>query len=240
MAVGLCQLERMKNASLAAIAALSLSATTAHAQSVDFEVELFELQAGQGDDPFIFDSSLTVGGDSLALVLKAEGGNETARLDVEEVESQALLAFAPADGTTLLAGVRHDFRPGGDLTYASFGIEQALGSILEAEHYLFVSERGDVTGSGELVAGLPLGPSLTLEPRAGIGWSAQAIAQEDTGSGLSDLSFAVRLRQAIGPVFDVYVGAVHERLLGDTRDIARAAGDRTRATRALVGAGMSF
>jgi len=230
----------MKIASLAAIAAFSLSATTVHAQSVDVEVDLFEIQEGEGDDPFVFDSTVTVGGETIGLVLKAAGSNETAHLDVEEVESQALLAFSPADGTTLMAGVRHDFRPGGDLTFASFAIEQALGPIFEAEHYVFVSEHGDLTGAAQVIAGLPLGPSLTLEPRVAVGWSAQAIAEEDTGSGLSDLSLALRLRQAIGPVFNVYVGAVHERLLGDTRDIARVAGDRTNATRAIIGAGMSF
>ncbi len=101
----------MRTASLAAMAALSLIATTAHAQSVEVEIDRFELQEGEGDDPFLFDSTASVGGEAVALVLKAEGVNEAAHLDVNEVESKAMLAFSPVDGMTLMAGVRHDSVP---------------------------------------------------------------------------------------------------------------------------------
>lgn len=110
----------------------------------------------------------------------------------------------------------------------------------DGEVYLFLSEHGDLTGASEIVAGLPLGPSTTLEPRVGLSWSAQAIEEEDIASGLTDVAFAVRLRQAIGPIFNIYVGAIHERLLGDTRDIAQANGDRAQVTRGVLGAGLSF
>lgn len=222
----------MRTASLAAMAALSLIATTAHAQSVEVEIDRFELQEGEGDDPFLFDSTASVGGDAVALVLKAEGVNEAAHLDVNEVESKAMLAFSPVDGMTLMAGVRHDFRPGGDLTYATIAIEQALGPIFEAEHYFFVSEHGDVTGAGQVLAGLPLGPTLTLEPRLAFGWAANEVAEEGNGSGIGNVELSARLRQAIGPIINVYVGAVHEVLVGNTRDMARAEGERTSTTRA--------
>lgn len=230
----------MKNICLAAFAALSVSAGPAMAQSVAVELDLFELQQGQGDDPFVFDGTASVGGDSLAAVFKVSGGHESRYLEVEDVESMALIAFMPNDGTTLMAGVRHDFRPGRDLNYATVAIEQALGSLMEAEHFLFLSEDGDVTGAAQLLLGLPLTPSLTLEPRVGIGWSAQDIPEEDTASGLGSAEIAVRLRQAIGPVFNVYVGGLHERLVGDTRDNARANGDRLNVSRVIVGAGFSF
>ncbi|WP_170235006.1 copper resistance protein B [Croceicoccus sediminis] len=210
------------------------------AQAISVEVDRFELQAGEGDDPFLFDSTASIGSDSVAAVFKAEGGHEDSRLDVQEVESKAMIAFMPTDGTTLMAGVRHDFRRGSDLTFATLAIEQSLGSLLEGEHYLFLSEDGDVTGAAQVLAGLPVMPSLTLEPRFVVSWSAQEIAEEDTGSGVTDVELSVRLRQAIGPIFNVYVGAMHERLVGNTRDIARANGDRANVTRALVGAGLSF
>lgn len=221
-------------------ASLPLCAGQANAQTVSVEVDTFELQAGQGNDSLVFDSALSVGGERHAIVLKAEGENEKVHLNVEEVEGQVLYAFMPTDGTTLMAGVRHDFRPGKDLTYATLAVEQGLGSLIEGEHFLFVSQDGDVTGSGQVIVALPVGLATTLEPRASVGWSAQRIVQEDIGSGITDVELSARLRQAIGPVFDVYVGAVHERLVGNTRDIARENGDAVSVTRAVIGAGFSF
>ncbi len=224
-----------------AVAILSFTSVAAHAQAVSVEVDLFELQEGKGDDPFVFDTTVTAGGDRHALVLKAEGGNETAHLSVEEVTSMALAAFMPNDSTSFMAGVRHDFRPGGDLTYAALAVEQSFGSILEGEHFFFLSENGDLTGEGQIVAGIPLTPGgLTVEPRLAFGWAAQAIPEEEVGSGLTDTELSLRLRQAIGPVFNVYVGVVHERLIGNTRDIARANEESGQATRAILGAGLFF
>lgn len=229
----------MRKLLLAALCVIPFATDVAFAQEFSGEIELFEIQEGQGDDPFLFDSTFSFGTDSHAAVLKVEGGNEAAHFDVEEVEAQLLGSLSLGSSTAFLAGVRNDFRPGRDLAYGVAGIEQGFGPV-DGEVYLFLSEHGDLTGASEIVAGLPLGPSTTLEPRVGLSWSAQAIEEEDIASGLTDVAFAVRLRQAIRPIFNVYVGAIHERLLGDTRDIAQANGDRTQVTRGVLGAGLSF
>ena len=223
-----------------ALSALLLTCSPAGAQTLSLELDRFELQEGQGDDPFLFDATASLGKDALALVAKAEGGNERVHLDVEEIESKLLVAYAPGDSTTLMAGVRHDFRPGRDLTYATIALEQAIGPIVATEAYLFLSQAGDVTGSAQVLAALPLTPLLVFEPRAGVGWSAQAIPEEDTAAGFNAVEFSARIRRSIGPAFNVYVGAVHEMLLDDTRRLARLNGERTRVTRALVGIGLSF
>ena len=42
------------------------------------------------------------------------------------------------------------------------------------------------------------------------------------------------------PGTSVYIGIIHERLLGGTRDIALASGDKSRVSLAVIGAGLSF
>ncbi|QQN74930.1 copper resistance protein B [Croceicoccus sp. YJ47] len=215
-------------------------AVPAMGQTVTTELDLFEVQEGKGDDPFLFDSAITVAGDEFAGVLMTEGGHDSIHFNVHAVTSQALFAYMPNGSTTLMAGARHDFRPGRDLSYASFAVTHTFNAILAGEHFLFISQDGDVTGAGEVLASVSVNAALTLEPRVGLGWAAQDIAREDTAGGFSDVQVAVRLRQSVGPVFNVYVGGVHERLLGRSRDIAQTAGDRPDATRFLVGGGFFF
>lgn len=59
-------------------------------------------------------------------------------------------------------------------------------------------------------------------------------------SGFTDVEVSVRLRRPLGENLNVYVGAFHERLLGETRDIALASGDTARVTLAVIGVGLSF
>lgn len=155
-------------------------------------------------------------------------------------EAQALCAFTPRESVALMAGVRHDFRSGSDLTFGVLGVTADLTEIVSAEHFLFVSEHGDVTGDVMVLAALPLTGKLTLEPRAELAWSAQRVPHEEFGSGVTDVTLSVRLRKALGPSINVYVGATHERLVGETKRIALAKGDPGHVNRAVIGAGLAF
>lgn len=222
-----------------AAAALAIAPAAASAQSFEGEIDLFEMQLGDGEDPIFFDSSFRLGDDVQGAVLKIEGGSP-AGPELDEVVTQLFYARNLSPSTTVMIGARHDFLPAEDLSFAGVAIEQALGDNAAAESYVYISEHGDVLGTGELIVSLPLAAGLSLEPRLAVEWAAQDIAQEDIGAGLVGAAATARLRKAITDNFDIYVGATHERLLGDTRDIARAAGDDPDTTRALIGAGARF
>lgn len=224
---------------LALLATLPFAPVEARAEGIEAEVDLFEIHTGDGEDHFVFDSTFSVGGDEHGAALKIEGGSDVGPR-IDDVTMQILYTFAPAEGTSLLAGIRHDFRGGADLNYASLAIVQDFGEMLSAEHFLYISEDGDLTGAAMVVASMPLGWSLQVEPRVAMGWAAQDIPDEETGAGVTDLELSLRLRKAIGPVLNVYIGAIHERLIGGTADIAIANGDRRHVSRAVIGAGMSF
>jgi copper resistance protein B len=224
---------------LLAFAALILPAGTANAQDLSAEIDLLEMHIGSGDDHFVFDGELQIGGERHAATFKLDGGSDVGPR-IDEVTAQALYTFRPRENLSFMTGVRHDFREGGDLTLGVLAVTADLGEIVSAEHFLFVSEHGDVTGEAMVLAGLPLTTGFTLEPRAELAWSAQNVPEEEYGSGVTDVSLSVRLRREIGPAVNVYLGATHERLVGETKRIALANGDKGQVNRLVIGAGLAF
>jgi copper resistance protein B len=219
----------------ATMIALGLQPAIAAAQTaVELEVDLLEVHVGRGDDHLVLDSTLTLGDGADQLLVKAAGGSET-RTAFDDFEVQALYSRSLSDKAALHLGVRHDVRAGSDLTHGVAGMVVDVLPGLEAEHYLFVSQDGDLTGAGQLLLGIDLAPQLVLEPRLAVGWSAQEIPDEALGNGFTDVEASLRLRHSLGENFNVYTGVVHERLLGSTRSIAVAAGDPSRVTRAVLG-----
>jgi len=229
----------LKKLLLLALVAVALPAGAVEAEELSGGVDLLEIHTGSGDDQFVFDGELRAGGERHAGLVKLSGGGDVGP-HIDEVSAQVLYEINPREGVSLMAGVRHDFREGKDLTFGAFGATAELGEILSLEHFFFVSERGDLTGEAMVLGTVPLGPALTLEPRGEISWSAQHIVEEELGSGVTDVTLSVRLRRGIGPLVNVYLGVIHERLLSDTKSIALANGDRGHATRAVIGAGLAF
>jgi copper resistance protein B len=161
--------ERMIRSMFLFVAALILPAGVAQAQDVSAEIDLLEMHVGSGDDHLVFDGELEVGGERHAAIFKIDGGSDVGPR-VDEVTAQALYAFRPRENLSLMTGVRHDFREGRDLTLGVLAIVADLGEIVSAEHFLFVSEDGDVNGEVMALAALPLNGTLTLEPRGEFSW----------------------------------------------------------------------
>ncbi len=231
----------MRNACLPALLPLLLGwPAPAQAQSqVTGQVDLFEARVGRGDDEIVFDTTTNFGDARQRAVFKLEGG-AVADVDLDEVGGQLLYSNSVTSATNLLVGVRHEFRAGSDLSHMSFGVEHTFASWLSAEHYAWVSQRGDVTGAAQVVATANLSSRLYLEPRAALAWSAQDIAREDTAAGVTQIEVAARLRRQLGRAATLYLGAIHQRLVGGTRRIARAGGDSGRQTRLVFGFGFNF
>lgn len=220
--------------------ALGSQLVTAAAQTaVELEVDLLEVHLGQGNNPLALDSTLTLGDGADQLLVKVAGGSEM-RTAFDDFELQALYSRSLADTVALQFGVRHDLQASSDLTYGIAGPDAEVLPGLEAEHYWFVSQDGDLTGAGQLLLRMDLAPRLALEPRLSIGWSAQGVLGEDLGNGLTDVEALIRLRHALSDNLNFYNGVVHERLVGSSRSIAVAAGNRAQVTPAMVGFCFSF
>lgn len=219
---------------LCALAALAF-AVPAAAQPLEGGIDLFELHPGPGNTHLVVESTWELG----QLALKVDGGSDT-RPTFEDVEVQGLWMPQAARGVTLAFGVRQDLRPGDDLTHGVAGVEAELLPWLSGEHYLFVSQHGDVTGSAKVVARWPLAPGLAFEPRVQLDWAARDIPREGLAAGATGLELSARLRRQLTGNVDVYAGVIHERALGHTAAIAEADGSPVHVTRAVIGAGFSL
>ncbi|PKB19617.1 copper resistance protein B [Novosphingobium kunmingense] len=216
------------------IAPVCLCAFPAVAE-VNAEIAVAELHIGPGPEHLLIESALEAGSGLAHFGLKIDGGSET-RTAFDLVQVQALWMPKVSKAATLAFGLRR----GEDLVHASAGIEAALASWLDAEHYVFVSQRGDLTGSGKLTASFDLSERWRFEPRLALNWSAQVIAPEALGRGLTDLNASTRLRFNLSERADAYVGVVHERLLGGTADVARAQAATVHVTRGVIGFGLAI
>lgn len=156
------------------------------ADPVEAEVDLFELHVGDGNEHFTFDSAVSVGSDLDRFEVRASGGSDVGPL-IDNVQLEALYVHNVSDKLTLLAGARQDVRAGEDLTHGSFAFVVAPVDWLEVEHFFYVSERGDLIGSGQILASFALSGTVTAEPRLNINWAAQDIEQESVTSGITDL-----------------------------------------------------
>ncbi len=222
-----------------AFAAVTLASTARAETRFGVEVDRLELHVGEGPEHFLFDSTFTLGTDTQGLVVKVEGGSDVGA-HIDEVGAQALYARSVTDTVRVMVGAGNQFRSGEDLSFASLAVEAEPFPGLEAEHYFFLSEHGDLTGAAQLVYGVDLPAGITLEPRAALGWSAQDVPAEELASGISEFELSLRVRKQLLPALNGYIGVVREELAGGTRDIARANGDETGITRAIVGIGLEF
>lgn len=200
--------------------------------------DLIELRAGKGDDIFLGDASFSYGDAADQLMLVTQGGGA---LGNQIDEAQARLFYGRTVGnTTWLLGVRKDFKPHPRDAHAIIGVQGIVGTRINWESYAFLSDKGRLTGEGQIIYQLPITRRLYLEPRVAIGWTARSSMAEATRSGFTEGEGALRLRYRLTPKVNAYAGIVRERLLGGTARLARDAGDPAQSTMAVIGFGFSL
>ena len=74
-----------------------------------------------------------------------------------------------------------------------------------------------------------------LSPGVEINWFSEDDDDLGVGSGFSQLEAGLRLRYEITRQIAPYIGINHERLLGDTEDIADAGGEESSDTQVVAG-----
>lgn len=200
---------------------------------VRYSKVMLETAEWRDDDGYAWEGQASFGGDIHRIVLTIEGEGEGGHL--EAAEAQALYSRAVGPFFNLQAGLRHDFRPRPDRTYATVGLAGLAPYWFEVGAAGFLSNTGDLSARFEASYDLRLTQSLILEPRAELELAAQDTPELGIGAGLTDVELGLRLRYAIRQEFAPYVGVFHERKFGETANLARAAGETARDTRFVVG-----
>lgn len=197
-------------------------------------LNIFEYQAHSGRDGYRWDGEAFYGGDINRVWLKSEGEGEFKR-GVDTAEVQALLSHSVDPYFNLQAGVRQDLGRGARRTYATVGFEGLAPGMFEVEGALFLSQKGELLVRLEGYYDQRITQRLIVQPRVELNFSAQNIAENDTGSGLVDGEIGVRLRYEISRQFAPYLGVSYLRKVGDTVRYARAAGEDVHATSFVAG-----
>ena len=197
-------------------------------------LDRLEYRAHKGANGYAWEGEGWIGGDINRLAFKTEGEGEVGG-PLESAELQALYSRALNPWFNVEAGVRQDFRPSPQRTYAVVGIEGLAPYWFEVGAQAFLSTKGDAHLRLEGSYDQRITQRLILQPRLEIDASASDIPELEIGSGLSSIEAGLRLRYEFRKEFAPYVGIEWSRAFGDTADYIEARGGETDDTRFVVG-----
>jgi len=110
----------------------------------------------------------------------------------------------------------------------------------ELDNSLYISEDGDVTFVTEAEYDLRIAQRLVLQPRLALAFALQDIAERDLGAGITDAVADLRLRYEIKRELAPYIGVRYRTLIGETANIAEAAGSDTEHLFVMTGISFAF
>ncbi len=184
-----------------------------------------EYQNREGKDALLWDVQAWIGADYHKLWLKSEGSWLEEPDEVEEAGVELLYSYNFASFWDLQMGVRQDFKPDPDRTFAALGVQGLAPYWFETEFTTYLSEDGDLSAALELEYDLLFSQRLILQPRLEAGFSLQEVEEYGTGQGLTDVVFGLRLRYHFRREFAPYIGVSWSRKVGETENLAEAEGE---------------
>lgn len=215
------------------------AARAAMVKEMDFntfalQVDRLEYRAGKGGDGFAWEGQAWYGGDIDRIVVASEGeGTFSER--AERIELSAYWRHALDPWFNLQLGVRQDFRPDPQRSYALVGIEGLAPYWFEIGGQLLVSDKGDLHARGKAGYQQRITQSLVLEPEAEVDFAFQDVPELAVGAGFERIELGARLRYERNRSLAPYLGVNWERKLGETARLARASGEGASDVSAVFG-----
>lgn len=194
-------------------------------------IEQFEYRIADDDgtDHLGWEAQGWMGGDFHKFWWKSEGETVFDGADEGESENDFLYSRLLTPFWNFQAGVQYANEwAGGDYEdrWSAVVALQGLAPYkFELDNALYLSEKGDLTLVSEGEYDLRITQRLVLQPRAAIRLSAQDIPERGLGSGLTDTKIDLRLRYEVKRELAPYLLIRYSVLLGETEDIAEAAGE---------------
>lgn len=172
------------------------------------------------------------------LVFKAEGEADDGRL--QEGRTELLWGHAIASYWDVQLGARYDSGVGPDRSWLAFGVQGLAPYWFEVEATGYVGEGGRTAARFEAEYELLLTQKLILQPRLEANVYGRRDEARGIGSGLSELAAGLRLRYEFTRQFAPYLGLEWAGKFGETADLARAEGERTKEPLWVAGLRMWF
>jgi copper resistance protein B len=180
-----------------------------------------------------WDTKAWVGGDLNRIWIHSEGASADSRL--EEAEVHVTYGRSFARWWDVVAGVRHDVRPGPGQTWGTVGIQGLAPQFFDIQATLYVGESATTLARFEAEYELLLTNRLVLQPLVELNIYGKDIADRGIGAGLSSAEGGLRLRYEFRRELAPYVGLVWHRQFGGTADFSSAAGDDIGGWRVAMG-----
>lgn len=196
-------------------------------------VDNLEVMRAKGNTSMEYDLQAWYGRTYDRVVLKAEGEADDGRL--EDARTELLWGHAVAAYWDTQLGVRYDGVEGPGRSWLAFGIQGLAPYWFEVDAAAYVGEEGRSALRLDVSYDLLLTQKLILQPKIETDFYGKSDTERGLGSGLSDVSVALRLRYEIRREFAPYVGIEWAGKYGGTADYALATGADAKETRLLAG-----
>jgi copper resistance protein B len=196
-------------------------------------VEQLEYRLGDDDNPdrLGWEAQGWLGGDFHKLWWKSEGEAVFQGPDGGESETDLLYSRLISPFWSFQIGVQYanEWMAGdyGDRWSGVIALQGLAPYEFELDNSLYVSEEGDVTLEFEGEYDVRVTQRLVFQPRTELGFAFQDIPDRDLGAGMTDASLDLRLRYEVKREFAPYLGVRYRLLVGETANIAEAAGRDT-------------
>lgn len=228
------------------IAALSVAAPAwAQTKSMIFyglQMEEFEYRRGDENEKLLaWNGDAFVGTDEIKLRWLGEAEYDRNARQFEKLENRLVLQAPISTFFDIKGGARVDSPQGPDRWYGVLGITGLAPQWFEVDADFFVSETGNTSARLDVEYELLITNRLILTPSMDINVAFSDDTEIGIKAGFTDIEIGARLSyDLIDRALSPYIGAVYERQLGNTEDLARDEGEDIEGWRAVIGARFVF
>jgi copper resistance protein B len=208
---------------------------TVHDNSIQHYVLFDRLEAwnadkGAGQE---WEGKAWIGTDLNRAWLRTEGQ----RLDnkTQDADLEVLYGHSVAAWWDVVAGVRHDFKPGRSQDFAAIGVIGMTPYKYDVEATAYIGQGGQTSARLQATYETPITGRLILQSLVEVNLFGHNDPRRGIGSGLGTLESGYRLRYEFTRRFAPYIGIVQERAFGKTAAFRRDEGNPTKDTRLVAG-----
>lgn len=179
-----------------------------------------------------------IGTDLNRVWLRSEG--EHVDGNTESADLEVLYGRSITPWWDVVAGVRHDFKPGRSQDFLALGVIGLAPYMFEVSATAYLGESGRTEASVEVEYEMLLTNRLILQPLLEVRFFGQTDERRGVGSGLGMAEAGLRVRYEVNRQFAPYIGVARERAFGRTALLRRNEGEDTDDTRVVAGVRIWF
>jgi copper resistance protein B len=211
-----------------------------HDNSIQSYVLLDRLEAWNAENGtgLAWEGTAWIGTDLNRLWLRSEGeriDNRTEKADLE-----VLYGHSVSPWWDVVAGIRHDFKPGASQDFAAIGVMGLAPYKFEVAATAYIGQSGQTAARVEIEYETLLTNRLVLQPLLELNLYGKDDPSRGIGSGLATIEAGLRMRYEFNRQIAPYVGVVREYAFGRTAGFRRDNDEHIGDTRFVAGLRIGF